>query len=218
MEKFNSKKFSRIIEKLIEFRAGTTRLPIKDVGWEELIWAALVFMYGGKNVEWDSQSHTKSVDLKVEIDGKLLQISAKGGIIKNGALSVSSYRLTTFNNLSEKLKFIGNQHAHFDFYLICAREEESATTIRYSVIKVPASKFAPLWMLQMRNWKKTNGGYELKEGLGFAAKIVSKMSNQLWYSIPLEYFAHSEILATISLPKESLGVGLLEFLRKTSAL
>lgn len=61
---FDDEKFSKVLGKLIEFKSGTTRVPIKDISWEELIWATLVFMYGNDNVDWNSQSHEKSVDIK----------------------------------------------------------------------------------------------------------------------------------------------------------
>lgn len=211
---FDDKKFSNIIKKLIEFKSGITRIPIKDASWEELIWATLVFMCGGNNVEWNSQSHEKSIDIKATINNVVLKISAKGGVIEKGLLTVSSYRLTTFNTLKDKLNFIKNQHKSFDFYLICARKlDETNKTINYLVIKTPARKLAPAAMLDIKNWKKTKNGYELKRGLGFDAKIVFKMSNQLWYSIPLNYFSSSEKLINVSIPIKELGRGLIDFLK-----
>jgi len=213
---FDDKKFSNIIKKLIEFKSDITRIPIKDASWEELIWATLVFMYGDNNVEWDSQSHEKSVDIKARINNTVSKISAKGGVIKEGLLTVSSYRLTTFNTLKDKLDFIKNQHKNFDFYLICTREiNETNKTLNYLVIKTPATKLAPSVMLNTKNWKKTKSGYELKEGLGFDAKIVFKMSNQLWYSIPFGYFSNKEKLISVSIPIKELGEGLIEFLKSS---
>lgn len=215
---FNKKKFSSLIEKLIKFKAGTTRIPIKDASWEELIWAALVFMHGDNNIIWDSQSHEKSVDIRARINNSLLKISAKGGVIKNNLLTVSSYRLTTFDKLQDKLDFIRCQHKDFDLYLICARELDKVKGIvNYFVIKVPAIKLAPPAMLDVKNWKKIKTGYELKEGFGFGAKIVFKMSNQLWYSIPLDYFSDSEKLVGVAIPIKELGKGLINFLNKNKS-
>ncbi|MBU6500891.1 MAG: hypothetical protein KGJ89_02095 [Patescibacteria group bacterium] len=214
---FNDKKFSEIIKKLIKFKSSTTRIPIKDVSWEELIWATLVFIYGGSNVEWDSQSHEKSVDVKANIDNVAVKISAKGGIIKNELLTISSYRLTSFNKLKDRLSFIKNQHENFDFYLICARNVDSKKGItHYTILRVPPTKFAPPSILLTRNWKKTKGGYELKINPGFKVKIVSKMSNQLWYSIPLDYFSNDEKLTSVSIPNDKLGDGLIEFLKNNT--
>jgi hypothetical protein len=172
-------------------------------------------MYGEKNVEWDSQSHEKSVDLKVKINNSKLRISAKGGKISNQLLTISSYRLTTFNTLEEKLGFIKDQHKNFNFYLICAREiSKNKKDRNYLIIKTPSNKFAPAWMLDKNNWNKTNSGYELKNGLGFRAIIVSKMSDQLWYSIPLSYFSKKEKIVSISIPVTKLGAGLISYLKR----
>jgi len=207
------KKFSEIIKELIKFKSGTTQVPIRAQSWEELIWATLVFMFGDDNVDWDPQSHEKSVDVKVKINDDILRISAKAGQIKNGIISISSYRLTTFNNLKEKLKFIRIQHDNLDFYLICVREMKESN-ITYYVIKAKANKLAPEWLTDERNWISTRSGHELKDNLSFGARIVFKMSNQLWYSIPINYFSSNEILFKVSIPRSSLGSGLIEFLKR----
>lgn len=212
---FDNINFSKIVSKLIKFKSGTTRIPINATSWEELIWITLVFMYGDKNVDWDSQSHEKSIDIEVKINSKIVKISAKGGTIKNNLLTVSSYRLTTFNTLDEKLEFIKNQHSKLDFYLICAREIKTDEIV-YKIIKTLSDKMAPHWMTKEKNWEKIKYGYELKNDFDFSAKIVSKMSNQLWYSIPLDYFSSKEILAEIHIPKSDLGKDLVTFLKKQS--
>lgn len=37
---FNDDEFRDVLGKLIKFRTGTTKTPIKNSSWEELIWAA----------------------------------------------------------------------------------------------------------------------------------------------------------------------------------
>ena len=205
-------KFSKIVQELIRFKSGTTKVPIRAGSWEELIWATLVFMFGDEKVYWDPQSHEKSVDIKVKMNGDILRISAKAGEIKNNKIAISSYRLTTFDNLEDKLSFIRDQHNSFGFYLICAREIKK-DTISYYVIKVPSDRLAPTWLTDKNNWAKTKFGYELKEGFGFNARIVFKMSHQLWYSIPVDYFSHEEMVTKVTIPLEELGKGLVEFLK-----
>ncbi len=208
----DNKKFSYLLQRLIEFKSGTTKVPIRAESWEELIWATLVFMCGEKRVNWDPQSHEKSVDIKVKLNGDILKISAKAGEIKKGIIAISSYRLTTFNRLGEMLRFIKEQHNNFDFYLICAREIERSA-ITYRVIKTPSDRLAPKWLIDEDNWVKTKYGYTLKDDLGFKANIVFKMSNQLWYSIPIDYFSPVEHIVNITIPLKKLGKGLIEFLR-----
>jgi hypothetical protein len=211
--RLDNQQFSEIIQALIKFRSENTTIKIGDVSWEELIWATLVFMFGKDDVGWKSASHEKSVDIRVKIGGKPLKISAKGGKIDNGMLILSSYRLTTFNNLNEKLKFIRNQHSNFNFYFICAKEIKDENII-YHIIKVPSKRLAPSWLTKTDNWTKTKNAYELKKGFGFSAKIVYKMSNQLWYSIPINYFLPEERLTTVSILFSDLGKGLMSFLEK----
>lgn len=211
-QKIDIKKFSDIIRELIKFKSGVTKLPIVAGSWEELIWATLVFLFGDEKVEWDPQSHEKSVDIKVNISGDILKISAKGGKVKNGAITMSSYRLTTFNTLNEKLKFIKKQHDNFDFYLICLREIDKKN-ITYYVIKASPKRLSPKWLVNQNNWVKTKNSYDLKNGFKFDAKIVLKMSEQLWYSIPFKYFSKKEILVKLSIPYSDLGRNLVSFLK-----
>lgn len=207
---FNSQKFSKIIGKLVEFKSGTTRVHINSTSWEELIWAALVFLYGEEKIDWDSQSHEKSVDIKANINGKVFKISAKAGSIKGGILTVSSYRLTTFNNLADKLKFIKNQHDNLDFYITCSKTIQKEKII-YTILKIKPNKLAPNWMMKEGNWTKTKAGYQLNSGFDFKVKIVTKMSNQLWYTIPASYIK-SDILKRVEISKKDLGKELIKFL------
>lgn len=211
-QKIDIKKFSDIIRELIKFKSGVTKLPIVAGSWEELIWATLVFLFGDEKVEWDPQSHEKSVDIKVNINGDILKISAKGGKVKNGVITISSYRLTTFNTLNEKLKFIKKQHDNFNFYLICLREIDKKN-ITYYVIKTSPKRLSPKWLVNQNNWIETKNSYDLKDGFKFDAKIVLKMSKQLWYSIPFKYFSKKEILVKLSIPCSDLGRNLVSFLK-----
>lgn len=215
--KLNQNRFSKILQELIRFKAGTTRVPIRAENWEELIWAALAFMFGDENINWDPQSHEKSVDITVKMNRNTIKISAKAGEIKNNIIPISSYRLTTFNSLNEKLSFIRAQASNFDFYIICAREVKKDNIIYY-VIKASSHKLAPKWLTNKKNWIKTNGGYILKDDFEFMAKIIFKMSDQLWLYIPIKYFSKKEIISIIKIPIDSLGKGLLEYLKEHISL
>ncbi|MBN1383384.1 MAG: hypothetical protein JW983_00690 [Elusimicrobia bacterium] len=206
-------RFVEIVSELIKFKSSTTRIPIKATSWEELICATLIFMYGADKINWDPQSHEKSIDITFKTNGDIFKVSAKAGEIKKGILTISSYRLTTFNTLNEKLNFIKKQHNSFDFYLICARAVEG-NFITYNVIKAQAKRLADAWFTDNKNWSKSSGGYILKSGLGFNANICHKMSDQLWYSIPMSYFNTDEVIAHIPVNKNDLGKGLVEFLKE----
>lgn len=213
--KLDNKKFSKLLRRLIKFKYDTTKVPIRAESWEELIWATLAFMFGEKKVIWDPQSHEKSVDIKVKLNDNILRISAKAGKIEKGSIAISSYRLTTFNKLKDMLNFIKEQHDNFDFYLICARQVKKDVTT-YHVIKTPSKKLAPAWLTNENNWTKNKHGYTLKSGLEFKANIAFKMSNQLWYKIPIDYFSSSEHIVNTTIPLEKLGKGLIEFLKSNS--
>ncbi|GIW68164.1 MAG: hypothetical protein KatS3mg099_112 [Candidatus Parcubacteria bacterium] len=205
---------AEVLQELIAFKSGTTRVPIKSDSWEEIIWATFAFLEGEHKVHWDPQSHEQSVDIVVELEKRVIKISAKSGVIKRGAfLTISSYRLTTFSSLRDKLAFIRHQHMSFDYYLICAREDKREV-VRYSLFQVAAERLAPSWLLQPAHWKKASSGYVLKDGFGFKAKIVFKMSNQLWYTIPLTYFSQDESVGDVEIPREAMGRGLLQYLHE----
>ena len=81
------------------------------------------------------------------------------------------------------------------------------------MIKASSNRLAPTWLVNKNNWTEGHNAYELKKGFSFDAKIVFKMSNQLWYSIPLNYFLPQEKITSISLPLNELGKGLIDFLK-----
>jgi hypothetical protein len=206
-------KFSVLVARLIEYRAGVSKVPIMAQSWEEIIWATLAYLFGEDEVAWDPQSHEQSIDIRVGIGARILNISAKAGQIRNGVLTVSSYRLTSFISLAQMLDFVRDQHSNFDLYLICARELRK-TDVSYMVFQVPSQRLCPVEFTAVHNWEKTNAGYNLRIDVGFNAKIVFKMSNQLWYSIPLNYFKPEEVAARVSLPLEAVGRGLIDYLRQ----
>jgi len=210
--KLDNERFSVIIKELIKIKSITSKVPIKAESWEELIWATLAFMFGDNKINWNPQSHEKSIDIKVKINDDILKISAKAGEIKKNRIAISSYRLTTYGNLGDKLKFIKRQHNNFDFYLICARKLIKET-ITYYVIKASSDKLAPQWLTSENNWIETKNGYELKKGFGFDARIVFKMSHQLWYYIPIDYFSFQDRIVKIAIPLKYLGKGLISYLR-----
>jgi len=205
--------FLSLLKKLFLYKSSTTKVPIKNTSWEEIIWAALAFLYDEKNIEWDPQSHDKSADIIARLDDEDIRISAKAGKIKNERINISSYRLTTFTSLNSMLYFISRQHSLFNYYLICAREEMT-DGMKYSVYRVSSARLAPRWFLSHRNWERTQKFYRLKKGLNFEAKIVFKMSNQLWYTIPKNYFISAEIvLSDLFIPYNEMGRGMIRFLK-----
>jgi len=195
-------RFKGLTKKLIEFKAKLSKVPIRAESWEEIIYAVLLYME--YEVNWEVTSHAKGVDLEAKIDGKTLKISAKGGkIIDKHWPSLSSYRLTRFGFLGNMLKFLCENAEEIDAYLICAREEDRKA-VRYCIFKLAQKSLAPQEMLNPINWEEDSQAWKLRANVGFEAKIVKKMSNQLWYSIPLD-FSGLEELTTVEVSKSEIG-------------
>ena len=180
-----------------------------------MIYAVLLYM--GHEVSWEPTSHAKGVDLEVRIgqgvfDQERMTISAKGGKIENSTLSLSSYRLTRYRSLGNMLEFLKHNAEELDLYLICAREEQYDHRI-YNIFKVIPSALIPEAALEPDNWDETDQAWILTAEAGFEARIVKSMSNQLWYSIPID-FQYLERLATVKVPKSEMGSMLQEILKE----
>ena len=207
-------RFKELTAKLIEYQARMTSIPIRAESWEEVIYAVLLYME--HEVSWEPTSHAKGVDLEVGIgqgifDQQKVTISAKGGKIENNALSLSSYRLTRYRTLGNMLEFLKHNAEEIDIYLICAREEQYEQRT-YNIFKVTPSALIPDAALNPENWEETDQAWILTADVGFEARIVKSMSNQLWYSIPID-FPYLERLGTVKVSKSEMGSMLHEILK-----
>lgn len=202
-------RFRDLATKLIEFKAKISKVPIRAESWEEVIYAVLLYME--YEVTWEPTSHAKGVDLEIKINGEILKISAKGGkITNNQELTLSSYRLTRFGTLPKMLEFLNKNATELDVYLVCAREEEQGS-VNYHIFRILPNALVPEKALNPNNWEEGAQGWKLKADVGFEANIVKKMSNQLWYSIPLK-FSHLERLTIVKISKKDIGSTLVEIL------
>jgi len=209
LNRVNWNRFKELATKLIEFKAKISRMPIRAENWEEVIYAVLLYME--YEVTWEPTSHTKGVDLEIKINGEILKISAKGGkITDNQELTLSSYRLTRFGTLPKMLEFLNKNATELDVYLICAREEKQ-DSVKYHIFRTLPNALVPEKALNPNNWEESDQGWKLKADVGFEASIVKKMSNQLWYSIPLN-FSHLERLTIVKISKKDIGSTLVEIL------
>jgi len=109
------------------------------------------------------------------------------------------------------LKFLCENAEEIDIYLICAREEDRKA-VRYCILKLAPESLAPQEMLNPINWEEDSQAWKLRANVGFEAKIVKKMSNQLWYSIPLD-FPGLEELTTVEISKSEIGSMMREILK-----
>lgn len=209
LDKIDWKRFKELTTKLIEFKAKISRVPIRAESWEEVIYAVLLYME--YKVNWEPTSHAKGVDLEIKINGEPLRVSAKGGkITNNQELTLSSYRLTRFGTLPKMLEFLDKNATELDVYLICAREEKP-NSVKYHIFRILPNTLVPQKALNPNNWKEDGQAWKLKTDVGFEASIVKKMSNQLWYTIPLN-FSHLERLTVVEISKKDIGSTLVEIL------
>jgi len=214
ISKINWQRFKELVSKLIRYKTQTTSVPVRAESWEEVVYAVLLYME--YKVVWEPTSHAKGVDIKVEINGDELGISVKGGkVVTNdrNLLTISSYRLTRYGGIESMLEFLRENAEEIDIYLICAREEKGAN-VKYRVFKITAHELVPDEMLDSSNWEEDNQAWILTEGTkkGLEARIVKKMSNQLWYTISLNYLP-LEMLVEMTISKKEIGLALVEVLK-----
>lgn len=216
IEKVNWKRFSRIVQKLINYKTKHSRVSINAESWEEVIYVALAHMFTKETVQWDMGSHAKGVDVEIQINGELLLISAKGGKInKKNYLSISSYRLTRYKTLKDKLSFLDENAKKLDIYLICSRCD-AGNLLKYKIFKINSLELVHPLFLTPSSWRETSQAWILTKHkeVGLEARIVKNMSHQLWYSIPIN-FEKLETLCEIFLPKDKLGLLLHDVLNET---
>ena len=200
IKRFNWNIFAQKVTELLKFASGATAAPINAERWEEIIFHALKSMgmkYKGEDPRWITGSHAPGADIWV--DG--LSISAKAGKLNNDKfLTISSYRLTRFSNLEQMKAFIDKEASNFDVYLCCARADQKGKRV-YQVFLIPANVFSA----QSLSWSKTTSGWQGSNNDGIIVKIVKKMSNQLWVTLPVHL---CKKIAEVKLPVGDLGLEL----------
>lgn len=205
--KVNWKIFSKIAIKLIKFASEATCDPVNAGRWEEIIFYTLKGMnkkFNGEDPYWISGSHRKGADLWTDD----VIISAKGGKIENGVLSLSSYRLTSFKTLKKMKEFVDGEGKNFDVYLCCSRKDSKDGNRVYRLFVASSDIF----LAKKLQWHAVSGGWIGKDRKGIEVHIVKKMSNQLWMKIPIRLCLE---IGTISFTKKELGSKLNKLAKKS---
>ncbi|MEM0050873.1 MAG: hypothetical protein QXW39_10140 [Candidatus Bathyarchaeia archaeon] len=104
-----------------------------------------------------------------------------------------------------------------DFYLICGRLEE-ISVIEYRVYRIDSQQLFPAIMRDPNLWqldeKAEKWVFTQSQSLGFTrVEIIRKMSDQLWYGIPVKHQSLKELLS-IRVNKKDLGKGLMDYLKQ----
>jgi hypothetical protein len=176
----NDEVIGRIKEKLDTFHSLFKSCRLKAEYWEEVLFQALTES-GYENVNWEAHSHKIGEDLNIDND----RISCKSGKIVNKrflrkkCLEISSHRTTTYKTLEEKLDFLSVKLVDTYFCLVNPNPRDKSN-LSYHLYIFDAK----IIDVNKLRWTKVPSGWT---GVGyFMAKIVKKMSDQLWLSIPLE--------------------------------
>jgi len=199
MLNFEWKEFEKNLKKLITFYSRFSVLPINADQFEELVYTTLKHM--GKNPEWKPGSHKPGADITI----KAFAISSKSGQVANNMLTISSYRLTRFPTLQEKLNFLKNDTREHAIYLCCARTDTKDERI-YRIFVIPATLFHAFTDTEWEEVKTKKGevaGWKTCDSQGIKAEINKKMSDQLWIHFPLELCTE---LFQVNLQKNELGI------------
>lgn len=170
------------LDKMLIGISKNTRTPINSDRWEEVIYVVLKYM--NFNPRWNLGSHQPGADIWI----KEFSISAKSGNLSNGVLSISSYRLTRFENLKQMIAFIDNDsEKNYDIHLCCARiDNEYQRVYKVFVLENNIFKAKDLTWGEMQG-VRTSGitGWRGVHQNGVVVEIRKKMSNQLWINYPL---------------------------------
>jgi len=157
--------------------------PLKGELWEERL--ANAFADAGISNDWKPDgNHKPGVDFG--LDDKPFSYSCKSGVLKNGILSISSYRTTKYKTLSEKLDYHDSPTAKpFTHYAVLVRDmdnkEQVCIFIDKDYISAQSLSWHPTTSTKGKNKGKVNGWAGSSESI--TMKIQKSMSDQFWYYI-----------------------------------
>lgn len=174
--------FVEAFKQHINNRLEQSKIKITDLVLEELISFALE----DSNHEhlYESGSHSKGKDISFEENGK----SVKSAKASKTEISISSYRLTRFeNNLDEMKSFIDN-NKNFDSYFVLSRDDNN-THIKYTFYILPSDIFLASNMewIEIKNKKGKFTGWKTINNNNIELSIIESMSSQLWIKLNKDY-------------------------------
>ena len=174
--------FDSIEKNIIKYHEMFPLLPLKDLYWESILNKSLIEL--GHKTEWEPGSHKVGADVEIIGGVKSGRISCKGGSLTDKStrpsIHISSYRTTRFKTLDEKLSYFDEGHEDVVFSLASVKPLKSDNfTLKYIL-----SIFFPLKFSSM-SWHKNGNDWFGEDGI-YKAKITHKMSDQLWYKVPLD--------------------------------
>lgn len=156
--------------------------PIVERNWEEVFTQAHSEITN--NIEYNCGNHGSGSDCLIEG----VSYSNKTTKIKNGKLSISSYRLTKCNNnITDIINEIDVVRKNFNFYALLAREENSKEYI-YKYYKIPSNFLKANDFIWEKKYRKDGkfSGWKTNVINEIYLDISESMSSQLWIHLNTE--------------------------------
>lgn len=170
--------------------------PVKDITAENI----LVKFFEGNNykVLWEQGSHRQGSDVFI-IDDKSYGYSVKSAKQpKNGQwLKISSYRTGKYDKLEDKKTVIRKIEEETQGYVIFARTEQKEkenNIVNYYVYLIDP-KVLEIDSFNIESSK--DGNYEGTNQYNVKIFIKKKMSDQVWYSIPMSLIEEGVLIEKI---------------------
>jgi hypothetical protein len=154
------------------------KLPVKAEQFESLFSNAI-------GSEWNPNNHNPNEDMITEIVG-MEKPSLKSGIMKNGYLTISSHRTTTYKTLEDKIDFLNSRG--YDSY-ICLSRPDDGTIHNYKLLhfKKTLIKFDLLNWNNTYNKKGNHTGWRgVSNDNNIEVNIIKSMSDQVWIKINMD--------------------------------
>jgi hypothetical protein len=153
------------------------KLPVKAEQFESLFSSATESV-------WTPNNHNPNEDMITEVHS-MIRPSLKSGVIKNGYLTISSHRTTSYKTLQEKLDFLSSRT--YDSY-VCLSRRDGEKIHKYQLIYFPKNiiNFNSLTWVDTYNKKGEKSGWEgINQDKSIEVKIVKSMSHQVWIKIDI---------------------------------
>lgn len=174
--------------------------PLKGELWEERL--KLAFENAGYPTDWKPDgNHIPGVDFSL-IDQDI-SFSCKSGKLKNGVLTISSYRTTKYKTLNEKLDYHDSKLAKpFSHYAVLVRDDDNKQQHCLIIEKSYISAKTLTWKQNVGSRGKSVGKLTGWTGSSDSVdmKIQKSMSDQFWYYLDwsaIENSDKAEILFTV---------------------
>jgi hypothetical protein len=177
----NINKISKFIKNRINEWNNFSKFPLKGELWEERL--SYAFDDAGISNNWvPDGNHKAGVDFS--LNKHPFSYSCKSAVLKDGILTISSYRTTKYKTLKEKLDYHDSIDAKpFTHYAILVRDMDNKQQICIFIDKDYVNAKPLSWdesiAIRGKNKGKVNG-WQGSNNL-MHMKIQKSMSDQFWY-------------------------------------